>query len=115
MEKRIILGPIFGIVAGIVCVLGNLPTIPIGSSQGGFLVVAFWNRVLLGLTIGLTGSLKLLPEKSELINALIRGAIIGMLYSFHLAFFSGAFSINYFLAGTGFGLGIDIIITKLST
>ena len=112
--KRIILGIIFGAASGILCVLGNILLISPWTGNEGFLVIAFWNRVILGLLIGFSGDLKLIQSETSPLNAIIRGAIFGALVSLHLAFFSNVFSFLFFLMGIVFGVAIDLLATLAS-
>ncbi|MFX1537710.1 MAG: hypothetical protein ACFFDI_26230 [Promethearchaeota archaeon] len=112
--KRIILGIIFGVVAGILCVFGNILLTPSWTGNEGFLVIAFWNRVILGLLIGFAGDLKLVQSETAPLNAIIRGAIFGAIVSLHLAFFSNVFSFLFFLMGIVFGAAIDLLGTLAS-
>jgi hypothetical protein len=112
--KRLDFSLIFGTVMGVLCVFGNLPNIPVDSPNSGFLFIAFWNRFLMGFTIAWLGDLKIYQDAKSPFNALIRGAIIGALFSFHLAFFSSIFSYMYFLAGIGFGAGIDLLASIIA-
>lgn len=108
--KRIGWGTLCGMIAGIICVLGNIPNIPIDSANASYLVIAFWERTILGLIIGCFGSVEI-KKGNPIVDAIIRGAFFGMSLSWHMAFFSNIFSINYFFAGIVFGILIDIILT----
>jgi len=108
--KRIGFGTICGMVAGVVCVLGNLTNIPIDSANASFLVIAFWERTILGMLIGCFGIFEFKKE-NQMLGAIIRSGFLGMALSWHMAFFSHVFSVNYFLAGIVFGIVIDVILT----
>ena len=102
MKKRIVIGIVAGALLGVVCIIGaslrsteEIPT---------YYLFAFWyNRVIIGLVIGL------LP-KQGLKKLMIKGIILGAVVSF--AFFS---STNYqdlmgFIAGIVYGAIISFAI-----
>lgn len=96
-----------GAITGIICLLGNLPQIPLGSPNASYLMVAFWQRLIMGLAIGW------FPKLDKVLWTVLRGAGIGALFSLHLAFFTGVFGINFFIAGIVFGIVIDGVLFKL--
>lgn len=107
IKRRLVLGVISGAVLGIFCIIGA--SVRSGFTQEVFYLFAFWyNRVVLGMAIGLANATK------NLKYALIRGAIIGGVVSF--AFFSSTnFSdIVGFLAGIVYGVIIEFFLFKLS-
>ena len=117
---RMRISALIGMGLGVLCVLGNLFTnTAIIDLQGTleqvmWLLFVFVERLLLGITIGLAGHWKLI-HRPILLNPVLRGLLLGALFSFHMAFFtSGLFGVAYLLMGLAFGLGNDLISTLLS-
>ncbi|PKL00383.1 MAG: hypothetical protein CVV56_06590 [Tenericutes bacterium HGW-Tenericutes-1] len=102
MNKRLIIGLIAGAILGVVCIIGASlrSSEPLSSNY----LFAFWyNRVIIGLAIGLLG-------KNSLKLYILKGVIIGTMVSF--AFYS---STNYqdlmgFIAGVVYGTIIPVAI-----
>ena len=78
--KRIGWGTIFGMIAGILCVLGNIANIPLDNPNASFLVIAFWERTILGMVIGCFESVEF-KKGNQIVSAIIRGAFFGMTLS----------------------------------
>lgn len=102
MHKRVLIGIISGAILGVVCIVGASlrNSEPLGTTY----LFAFWfNRVLIGLVIGLI-------SKNTLKLRLVHGALFGTLVSF--AFYSAtAFKdIVGFLAGIVYGVLISLFI-----
>ena len=99
MNRRLILGLLFGAVLGVVCIIGA--QVRTGFTQEGWYLFAFWyNRVILGLMIGVLAPI-------PLNKAIIRGIVLGTVISF--AFYSATnFSdLIGFLAGVVYGVIIE--------
>ena len=103
-SKRLLHGLLWGVILGVVCVLGAVLRIeePLGFDY----VFAYWyNRVLMGLVIGLfpVWGLK---------KSIIRGAVIGLLVSF--AFFSATSYQDWigFLFGAIYGMIVEYSLFK---
>lgn len=108
MQKRIWLSILLGAVLGIACIIG------IGFRLGFdgnmlFLFSAWYNRVIMGLIIGLATPLVFTKNK---FNPVIRGAVIGTLVSYSWYVASGNRDSLGFFAGIGYGIIIDLIATK---
>lgn len=106
MSKRLIIGLITGAILGIFCIIGA--QVRSDYSQSMTYLFSFWyNRVIMGLVIGL------LPSGYKLKVLVIRGAIVGAFVS--LAFFSATnFSdLIGFLAGIAYGVIIEVVLYKL--
>lgn len=82
--KRIGLATLLGAILGIFCILGA--TERLGGGVGNeLLIMGIWyNRVIMGLVIGLAGSFNLHKEgkTNKWLNSVLRGAILGTLVSF---------------------------------
>jgi hypothetical protein len=102
LTDRLKVSLITGAVLGVVCIIGAL--IRSGGGLGFVYLFAFWyNRLLMGLVIGL------LDSSHALSTLLLRGAIIGLLVSF--AFYS---AIGFgdpvgFIAGIVYGVIIELV------
>ena len=103
--KRLPFSIILGAVLGVLCIIG------VGTRLGYegnelFLFATWYNRVLMGVVIGL------LPKTKS--NVLIRGGLFGFLIS--LAFFltSELRDLMGFFAGVAYGVIIDYIASKYS-
>ena len=93
MPKRMIESLILGALLGIVCVVGA--SIRSGFTASPVFIFALWyNRVVLGLVIGAPWT------QTSRTNALVRGAVMGLLVSF--AFYSS----TNFADPVSFGAGI---------
>ena len=96
---------ITGAILGVVCIIGA--SIRSGFEQNAIFLFAFWyNRLLMGVVIGL------LDGKLGLPKVLYRGALIGLLVSF--AFYS---AIGFgdpvgFIAGIIYGVIIEYVAFK---
>lgn len=79
--KRLIIGIVMGIILGIFCIIGVSQRIPPSIQNPTiYLIGAWYNRVIMGIIIGFAGEIIIL-KKSLWLNAIIRGAIIGVLVS----------------------------------
>jgi hypothetical protein len=91
--KRLCAGALLGALLGVACIVGaQLRTA--GQLETLYLFSFWFNRVLIGVTIGLA------KEPDRLGLALLRGAVLGAVVSF------GFYSATDFADTTGFGAGI---------
>jgi len=105
MSKRVIIGLTTGAILGIFCIIGA--QVRSDFTQSVSYLFSFWyNRVLMGLVIGLFSS------QYKLHFLLLRGAILGALIS--LAFYSatGFSDLIGFLAGIVYGVIIEFVLYK---
>ncbi|MCU0679408.1 MAG: hypothetical protein MUC28_03110 [Planctomycetes bacterium] len=108
MSKRLTIAILAGAGLGVFCIIG------IGfrlgfASNGLFLASAWFNRIIMGLVIGLAGGLKISGGK---LNWLWRGAGLGLLVSFAWFFDTGFRDFMGFMAGIGYGIIIDWLATR---
>lgn len=108
MNKRLVIAILTGAGLGIFCIIG------IGwrlgfDGNGLFLVSAWFNRVVMGLAIGLAGSVKI---SGGALNRLWRGALFGLIVSFAWYLDTGFRDFMGFLAGIGYGIIIDWAATR---
>jgi len=108
MSKRLIVSLITGAILGIFCIVGaSLRSIETLSAAYLF---SFWfNRVVLGLVIGLLGT------KLAITKRLLRGLVVGLFIS--LAFYSATEfnDLTGFLAGGVYGVIIEYVTYKIET
>ena len=76
----------------------------------GLLLTIFYSRVMIGFVIGLSEHVKIVKDKMK--NAVLRGAMMGLVVSIGISFYSGAEMIIAF--GIVYGIIIDVIATKFS-
>jgi len=102
MHNRVLMGIISGALLGVICIIGA--TLRSAETLSTGYLIAFWyNRVLIGLVVGLI-------SRNTLKLRIIHGVIFGTLVSF--AFYS---STNYadvvgFIAGIIYGVIISVVI-----
>lgn len=95
---------------GIFCIIGvGLRLGFVGNEI--FLAATWFNRVIMGLVIGLAGSVTLV--KGEY-NFLVRGFLFGFLISFSLLIATDFRDVTGFIAGIVYGVIIDFVATKFS-
>ena len=100
LTKRMKVSLAAGAVLGVFCIIGA--SVRSGFESEAYLLFALWyNRVLMGLVIGLA------LEESSLNKAIVRGAILGFLVSFAFYSSSGFGDIVSFLAGIVYGMIIE--------
>jgi hypothetical protein len=113
--KRLTVGTLAGALLGVVCILGvaqRLPASPVPSAPL-YLANAWFQRLIMGVLVGLAGGIRLLGAPSSLPNAALRGLLIGALTSVGFAFLGQQVTWTYFFAGLGFGLIADLATTAL--
>lgn len=106
LTKRLRISLLVGAILGIFCIIG------VGYRQGysgnGLFLFAMWyNRIIMGLAIGLAGDWL----KNRYI---IRGLILGTLITAAFFFSTGFRDWLGFFAGIGYGVIIDYLATKYS-
>lgn len=107
-RKRLIAALIAGAVLGVVCILGaNLRS---DTALAPDYLFAFWyNRLLIGLVIGLAGAV------SNIKLRILRGVILGFLVSFAFYSSTGYADLTGFLAGVIYGVIIEFVAEKFDT
>ncbi|CZQ99441.1 Hypothetical protein Tpal_2372 [Trichococcus palustris] len=94
-----------GAVLGIVCIIGA--QLRSGFGRDASYLFAFWyNRLLMGVVIGLAGGNLGLPK------ALGRGALLGFFVSFAFYSATGFDDVIGFLAGIVYGIIIEYVAVK---
>lgn len=99
-----------GAVLGIFCIIGAGYRFGL-SGNGLFLFATWFNRLVIGMVIGLAGSWILIKNKK---NFLLRGAVLGFVISFSFYVSTDFRDTVGFIAGVMYGIIIDYIATKFS-
>ncbi len=105
MKKRLTEALIGGALLGIICVVGAY--IRSGSSADPIFIFSLWyNRVIIGLVVGAPW-----PDSIRA-QAIMRGALLGLLVSF--AFYSSTGFVDpvSFLAGVLYGAILEVWLTR---
>ena len=110
-KNRLFLATFWGAALGVACIIG------IGfrlgfEGNGLFLFSAWYNRVIMGMLIGLAGGIAL--SKKPTVNSLIRGGCLGFIVSLSWYLASEARDAMGFMAGIAYGVIIDFVATKYS-
>ena len=104
LNKRLIISLITGALLGVICIIGG--TARAGGFKGNeFFIMGMWyNRVIMGLVLGLAAELKLTSGSA---NRYVRGALLGFAVS--LAFFlsTGMRDVPALFAGVLYGIIIE--------
>ena len=105
-KNRLKVSLLIGAVLGVFCILGG--SVRLGWQGNQLLLFSLWyNRLLMGLVIGLAGELVII--KGEL-NWLVRGAILGLGVSAAYFLTAGTGDWVSFLAGLVYGVIIEFIL-----
>lgn len=107
MKKRLLVSVLMGAILGVVCIIGAQVRYDV--DLDGWYLFSFWfNRVLIGVVIGL-----LVTEKNPL-KLLVRGLVVGLFVSF--AFYSSTnfFDPVGFIAGGIYGIIIEFVAKKVA-
>lgn len=108
-KKRLSAALVSGAVLGVFCILGG--GVRLGWQGNQLLLFSLWyNRLLMGLVIGLAGSLTVVGGK---LNWLVRGALLGLGVSAGYFLTAGAGDWVSFLAGLVYGVLIEYFLTRL--
>ena len=100
-SKRMKVSLLAGAALGVVCIIGALIRSG-GSSGAGFLFALWFNRLLMGMVIGLMEDIKETPR------LILRGAVTGLLVSFAFYSADGFGDAASFLAGIVYGVIIEL-------
>ena len=104
--KRMLVCVITGALLGVICIIGA--QMRSGFENDAVYLFSFWlNRLLLGIVIGLAWS------KLNTIQAIARGAILGLLVSFAFYSSTGFADIIGFIAGIVYGMIIEYAALRL--
>ncbi|WP_205216243.1 hypothetical protein [Acetobacterium bakii] len=102
IPKRLKVSLITGAVLGVFCIIGAL--VRFGFQIENYLLFSLWyNRLLMGLVIGLPWAHTTIPK------LLARGAVLGLIVSFAYYSSTGFADIVSFLAGIVYGMIIEYV------
>lgn len=108
MKKRLLIALLSGAGLGVLCVLGA--SLRLGWHGNQLLIVSLWfNRLVMGLLLGLAGDLVLIRGEA---NWILRGALLGLVVSAAYFLTAGASDWVSFLAGGIYGMIIEFILRQ---
>lgn len=110
--KRISLGILTGAILGIICIIGVGTRVGF-SGNFVYLIGMWYNRVIMGFIIGLSGEIVIL-ENSPKKNSILRGTIFGLVTTSAIFLSTSFRDIPSFLAGVVYGIIIDFVSTSRS-
>ena len=114
--KRLGISTLTGAILGVVCILGAVQRIPGNFGDNLAYLMGIWSmRVILGITIGLAGTITFLKgEKWQIwVNALIRGILLGLIFSVGILLIDPFKDYSTFAAGIAYGPVTDVITTAI--
>ncbi len=110
MDKRLGIGVLAGAFLGLFCILGV--GLRIGFEGNLLFLFAMWyNRVVMGVVIGLAGGLRFIDSRY---NVLVRGFLLGLLVTTAITLTSEFRDWPSFFAGLVYGMLIDWVATRYS-
>ena len=110
MDRRLAIGIAMGAFLGIFCIFGV--GLRIGFAGNELFLFSMWyNRVVMGLVIGLAGGLQLVDSKY---NVFLRGLLLGLVVSAAVTVTSEFRDLPSFAAGVAYGVLIDWVATRYS-
>jgi hypothetical protein len=115
--KRLAIALITGALLGILCIIGVGTRLPGGIPANLIYLIGMWyNRLIMGLVIGLVEEITLITGKGNRIwiNALLRGLIFGVLISSAIFLSTEFRDLPALFAGIIYGLIIDLVATAFS-
>jgi hypothetical protein len=105
--RRVLMSIVLGIIFGAICAFGSAGNLPSGVPAAPILATIFYNRVLLGLVIGIAGGIEVHPA--------LRGTVFGAIVSIAIAIPSGISGGAILIAaGVIYGIITDVLATKYS-
>lgn len=109
MNKRLSLALVSGAILGVICIVGA--SVRIGWQGNQLLIISLWyNRLVMGLLIGLAGGLTLVKGDY---NWIVRGSFLGLVVSAAYFLTAGASDWVSFLAGVVYGVIIEFALRQL--
>ena len=109
MNKRLLISLLAGSLLGIFCIIGV--NLRMGDQVTKLFLFSTWfNRVVIGLAIGLYS-----PAVKNLSKSALRGGIIGLIVSFSLYSATNFIDMPGFIAGIIYGIIIDVTATKFTS
>ena len=105
--KRVLISVALGILFGAVCAYGSANNLPAGMPAMPILAAIFYDRVLIGLVVGIADGIKANPA----LRGAVLGAILSVLIAIPAGVTGGAILIG---AGIAYGVIIDVVATRTS-
>ncbi len=106
--KRVMISVIMGAVLGVLCIVGVGTRI--GYSGNELFLFAMWyNRIVMGLLIGLAYDIKIVDSNK---NFILRGLLLGLIVSLAITFTSEFRDWPSLFAGIAYGVIIDFVATR---
>lgn len=106
-KKRLLVSLITGAILGIFCIIGVGARI--GYENYIFLIGMWYNRVVMGLLIGLADNIQITKGHK---NVLLRGALLGLIVSSAIFISTEFRDVPSFFAGIVYGVIIDFVASK---
>ena len=113
-HKRLLVSLVLGAISGVFCIIGVRQRIPdqgVLPSIAIYLTGAWYNRLILGALIGLAGEISLWKSEKNLVNAVLRGALLGVFVSLGFGLCQQFSQPTFIGAGAMFGALTDLIAT----
>jgi hypothetical protein len=108
-HRRLVVSLVSGALLGIVCIIGVGLRSGGFAGQGLFLLAMWYNRLIMGLVIGLADGLTLADGPA---NRYVRGAILGLAVSLAIFLSTEFRDVVSFLAGVVYGLIIEYVAAR---
>ena len=116
-RKRLGIAILTGALLGILCIIGVGLRLPGGYFANWVFLIGMWyNRVIMGLVVGLTDEIVIIKGENSRVwaNAIVRGLIFGLIVSAAIFLSTEFRDILAFFAGIIYGIIIDLVSTALS-
>jgi hypothetical protein len=103
-KRRLTISVMSGAVLGVICIIGGGVRAGGFAGNGLYLFAMWYNRVVMGLIIGLAGGWRIMDGPA---NRYVRGALLGFLVSAALFLSTGMRDMVAFFAGIVYGVIIE--------
>ena len=116
-RKRLGIAILTGALLGILCIIGVGARIPGGYLVNIIFLIGMWyNRVIMGLVIGLADEIVIIKGENNRMwaNAIIRGLLFGISVSVAIFLSTEFRDIPSLFAGIAYGVIIDLVATAFS-
>ena len=111
LAKRVLIALGVSALLGIFCIIGVGHRLGFAANSV-FLFSIWYNRLLMGLVIGLAGEIKLLKTRKA--NVVVRGLLLGTLVTLASSLSTDFRDVPSLFAGIFYGLIIDVVASWLS-
>jgi hypothetical protein len=116
-RKRLGIAILTGVLLGILCIIGVGIRIPGGYLVNLVFLIGMWyNRVIMGLVIGLADEIVIIKGENSRMwaNAIVRGLLFGLIVSAAIFLSTEFRDLPSFFAGLAYGVIIDLVATALT-